>query len=88
MAHTTDGSTEHSKATVILHNQNRRKRGYNMANRIYTSITEDTVAHARDRVRKELNDLTDGEAQKALDLAAEYNELDGILKEYKKQQTV
>ena len=49
---------------------------------MYTRISEETVANARDRVRKELNDLTDGEAQKALDLAAEYNELDGILKEY------
>ena len=59
-----------------------------MENRIYTSITEETVTNARERVRKELNDLTNGEAQKALDLAAEYNELNGILAEYKKKPTI
>lgn len=59
-----------------------------MADAIYTSITEETVANARERVRKELNDLTNGEAQKALDLAAEYNELDDILERYTKQLTI
>lgn len=55
-----------------------------MANTIYTSIEMETVENARERVRAELNALTDGEAQKALDLAAEYNELDDILERNKK----
>lgn len=59
-----------------------------MANKIYTSISEETVVNAMERVRKDLNGLTDGEAQKALDLAAEYNELNGILAAHRKQQTM
>lgn len=49
--------------------------------RKYVFITKETITNARDRVRKELNDLTNGYAQLALDLAKEYNELDEIIKE-------
>ena len=47
----------------------------------YVYITKETITNARDRVILELNNITDGEAQRALELAAEYNELDKIVKE-------
>lgn len=50
-----------------------------MANSIYTTITEATVTGARDRVLGDLNALTDGKAQKAIDLVSEFLELDSIL---------
>lgn len=57
-----------------------------MRNTIYTRITEVTATNAKERVRKELNDLTNGEAQKALDLAIEYYELEGILEEFEERR--
>ncbi len=50
-----------------------------MAKEIYTTITAQTVTGARDRVLNDLNALTDGKAQKAIDLVSEYLELDSIL---------
>lgn len=50
-----------------------------MANSIYTTITEQTVTGARDRVLSDLNALTDGKAQKAIELVSEFIELDSIL---------
>lgn len=50
-----------------------------MANSIYTTITEQTITGARDRVLSDLNALTDGKAQKAIELVSEFIELDSIL---------
>ena len=58
-----------------------------MANWKYVKITEETIKSARERVRKELNDITNGYAQLALELAAEYRELDEIIKEDFGEQT-
>ena len=62
------------------------REGYNMANSIYTSITEATVTGARDRVIDELHALTNGEPNKAIKLVAEYNELNAICKEIEKKK--
>lgn len=50
-----------------------------MAKEIYTLITEETVRAASERARVELNELTNGQAQKAIDIVAQIVELDGIL---------
>lgn len=50
-----------------------------MAKSIYTDITETTVRAASERARVELNELTDGQAQKAIDIVAEIVELGAIL---------
>jgi hypothetical protein len=50
-----------------------------MANSIYTTITAQTITGARDRVLSDLNALTDGKAQKAIELVSEFIELDSIL---------
>lgn len=55
--------------------------------RKYVFITEETIKSARERMRKELNDITNGYAQLALDLAEEYRELDEIIKEEFGEQT-
>ena len=57
-----------------------------MEKRIYTSITEETLTAARDRVLDDLNALTDGNADKAIQYAAEFKELDGILEEHRQRE--
>lgn len=59
-----------------------------MANYIYESITEDTVRTARATVLEDLEKLTDGHAQEALNLAAAYAELDGVLKAHEERQGI
>lgn len=54
--------------------------------RVFASITEVTLTAARDRVLDALNELTNGEADRALRYAAEFNELDGILREHREHQ--
>lgn len=55
-------------------------------NSIYTSITEETVTGARDRVLDQLNELTDGQADVAIRYVSEFVELDNILEEHKKRK--
>lgn len=57
-----------------------------MANSIYTSITEETVTGARDRVLDQLNELTDGQADVAIRYVSEFVELDNILREHKERK--
>lgn len=51
-----------------------------MENSIYTEITEATALGARERALNDLHALTNGEADRAIRLVAEYNELDAICK--------
>ena len=53
---------------------------------IYTSITEETVTGARDRVLDALNELTDGKADVAIRYVGEFVELDSILKDIKERK--
>lgn len=55
---------------------------------IYTSITEETVTGARDRVLDQLNELTDGQADVAIRYVSEFVELDNILREHKERKAV
>lgn len=48
---------------------------------IYAAINKETVENALERVRVEINALTNGEAQKAIDLVKEHNELARILEQ-------
>lgn len=57
-----------------------------MASSIYTSITEETVTGARDRVLDQLNELTNGHADTAIRYVSEFVELDGILEQIKKRK--
>lgn len=59
-----------------------------MANSIYTSITEETVTGARDRVLDQLNELTNGQADVAIRYVSEFVELDNILREHKERKAV
>lgn len=54
---------------------------------IYASITIETLTGARDRVLDDLNNLTDGNAEKAIKYVTEFLELDKILEENKKKST-
>lgn len=54
-----------------------------MANTIFTDITEETVIGARDRVLDALNELTDGNADKAIKYVSEFVELNTILEKFK-----
>lgn len=56
-------------------------------NTVYTSITYETLERARDRVLDDLNNLTDGKADKAIAYVKEFMELDKILEKNKKQST-
>lgn len=55
---------------------------------IYDSITAETVKAARDSVLADLEALTDGKAQEALNLAAAFAELDGVLKTHEERQKI
>ena len=57
-------------------------------NSIYTSITEETVTGARDRVLDQLNELTNGQADVAIRYVSEFVELDNILREHKERKAV
>lgn len=51
--------------------------------RTYVNITIETLTGARDRVLDDLNNLTDGKADKAIKYVKEFLELDKILEENK-----
>lgn len=51
-----------------------------MAN-IYASISVETLQKAREMALTALHELTNGEADKAIELAMQYKELDDVLKE-------
>ena len=51
---------------------------------VYASITYETLTGARDRVLDDLNDLTNGEAEKAIKYVTEFLELDKILEDNKR----
>ena len=55
-------------------------------NSIYTSITEETVTGARNRVLQQLDELTNGMAETAIRYVSEFVELDNILEEHKKRK--
>ena len=57
-----------------------------MEGSIYASITYETLTGARDRVLDDLNQLTDGNADKAIKYVNEFMELDKILREYENKQ--
>lgn len=61
------------------------REGLNMAKYIFEKITEDTVRTAREKLLDKLQEITSGNAQEALDLAAAYAELDSILKANEEQ---
>lgn len=53
---------------------------------IYASITYATLTGARDRVLDDLNQLTDGNAERAIKYVNEFLELDKILSEHESKQ--
>lgn len=57
-----------------------------MSNTVFAYITEETVKNARDRVEKELNDLTNGHAFEAMALVKEFEELEGIVAKFKEKE--
>lgn len=52
----------------------------------FVSITEATAYGARDRVLDDLNNLTNGEADKAIKYVDEFKELDSICKEIEEKK--
>ena len=52
---------------------------------IYTEITYETLVGARDRVLDDLNELTNGQADRVIMYVKEFNELESILEKYKKR---
>lgn len=52
---------------------------------IYTFINEETVKRAYERVYKELDEITEGRADEAIELTVELSELSKILQEIKEQ---
>lgn len=53
---------------------------------IYTHISEETLKGAKKRALKELQELTDGNAEKAIECAVEILELDEILEQQEKRK--
>lgn len=54
--------------------------------RIYTFINEETVKRAYERAYKELDEMTEGRVDEAMELTVELNELSKILQEIKEQK--
>ena len=54
--------------------------------KVYVSITESTAYGARERVLNDLNDLTNGNADRAIKYVKEFMELDGICKEIEERK--
>ena len=53
---------------------------------IYTNITEETLKGAKARALKELQELTGGKAETAIECVVEILELDGIIAELEKRE--
>lgn len=52
----------------------------------FVSITESTAFGARDRVLDDLNELTDGNAEKAIKYVQEFLELESICEEFRDKE--
>lgn len=53
---------------------------------IYTNISEETLKGAKERAVRDLNELTGGNAEKAIECVVEILEFDKILAENEKQK--